>query len=58
MVTETKVNVTQTIKSVIDLLQLFYESPSLANTRALVLIDNELPALRQALIQLESNQQP
>ena len=37
------------LKGAIDLLTLMYESPSLAGTRALVLIEKELPVLQEAL---------
>lgn len=37
------------LRGAIELLLKFYESPNLAHTRALVLIDNELPMLRAGL---------
>ena len=39
----------QALQGVIDLLTKFYESPSLAGTRALDMIDAELPVLRAGL---------
>ena len=39
----------QALQGVIDLLTKFYESPSLTGTRALAMIDAELPVLRAAL---------
>ena len=41
------------LQGAIDLLTKFYESPGLAHTAALVLIDDELPALRAALDDVE-----
>lgn len=46
------------LSSVIQLLERFYESPSLAHTRALDLIDNELPELRAALAEAERQDMP
>ncbi len=43
----------QALQGVIDLLTKFYESPGLAHTNALVLIDKELPVLRAALDDIE-----
>ena len=43
----------QALQGAIDLLTKFYESPSLAHTNALVLIDQELPVLREALDDVE-----
>jgi hypothetical protein len=43
----------QALRGAIDLLTKFYESPSLAHSRALVLIDKELPVLREALDDVE-----
>ena len=43
----------QALQGVIDLLTKFYESPSLTNTRALDMIDAELPVLRAALDDVE-----
>ena len=43
----------QALRGVIDLLTKFYESPSLAHTNALILIDKELPGLREALDDVE-----
>lgn len=43
----------QALQGAIALLERFYESPSLAHTNALVLIDAELPALRAALDNVE-----
>lgn len=43
----------QAIQGAIDLLTRFYESPSLAHSNALVLIDQELPRLREALDDVE-----
>jgi hypothetical protein len=40
------------LEGAIELLTRFYESPSLAHTRAIPMIDNELPALREALEEL------
>lgn len=39
----------EALQGAIDLLSTLYESPSLATTNALVLIDKELPRLREAL---------
>lgn len=39
----------EALQGAIDLLSLLYESPSLATANALVLIDQELPRLREAL---------
>ena len=41
------------LQGVIDLLTKFYETPSLAHTNALVLIDQGLPVLRAALDDVE-----
>lgn len=41
------------LQGAIDLLTKFYESPTLAHTNALVLIDQELPVLRAALDDVE-----
>lgn len=43
----------QALQGAIDLLTRFYESPSLAHTRALDMIDAELPVLRAALDDVE-----
>jgi hypothetical protein len=43
----------QALQGAIDLLRKFYESPSLAHTNALLLIDKELPVLRAALDDVE-----
>jgi hypothetical protein len=43
----------QALQGAINLLTSFYESPSLAHSRALVLIDKELPVLREALDDVE-----
>jgi hypothetical protein len=43
----------QALQGAIDLLTKFYESPSLAHTNALILIDKELPVLREALENIE-----
>ena len=43
----------QALRGVIDLLTRFYESPSLAHTNALALIDKELPGLHEALDDVE-----
>lgn len=43
----------QALGGVIQLLTKFYESPSLAHTNALVLIEKELPVLRAALDDVE-----
>ncbi len=39
----------QALQGAVDLLTKFYESPSLAHSKALVLIDAELPKLRKAI---------
>jgi hypothetical protein len=43
----------EALQGAIDLLTAFYESPGLAHTNALVLIDKELPVLREALDDVE-----
>lgn len=43
----------EALQGAIDLLTAFYESPGLAHTKALVLIDKELPVLREALDDVE-----
>lgn len=43
----------QALEGAIQLLTKFYESPSLAHTNALVLIEKELPVLRAALDDVE-----
>lgn len=43
----------QALQGAIDLLTNLYESPSLTHTNALVLIDKELPVLREALDDVE-----
>ncbi len=43
----------EALQGAIDLLTRFYESPSLAHSNALVLIDQELPKLRKALEEVE-----
>jgi hypothetical protein len=46
-------NTLNTVKGTIELLTKFYESPSLAHTNALILIEQELPLLRDALDDIE-----
>jgi hypothetical protein len=43
----------QALQGAVDLLTKFYESPSLAHSNALVLIDAELPKLREAIDDIE-----
>lgn len=46
----------EALQGAIDLLSRFYESPTLAHSNALVLIDQELPRLRKALENVELTQ--